>query len=210
MIVAFARMNFWCVAVILVLFMTHDVQSKAKVRWNKTFYLFSKLKKTFYSQRGYRVYFSQFTCDGPVNSKYVHNASCSLSARGTGINLNAFTLSDWMDNISLNITIYKKDKDGRETLFFNIPDLSLCRVFQNKYSITIVSMFSELLRKYSNFPLKCPIRKGFYFIKNLRLKGASFPSFLPDMTMVADSMIYDRNNKQHIVTSSIHICVKNK
>lgn len=145
----------------------------------------------------------------PMSSSYLYNATCSLSAKGDGINMNAFLVAEWRENIAINVTIYKKEKDGTRTLYFKIPSLILCEVFQNKYSITIVSMFSELVMKYSNFPEKCPIPKGSYFIKNMKLNGDSFPSVLPDINMIADAIMYDKKNQKPITSSTIHISVRN-
>lgn len=116
-----------------------------------------------------------------INKKLVHNVDIKVFNDSLGDSRMNMTTALDSDLTSLVFSTELKAKPIQNEEFRSLLRLNFdfCDVQRNVLGKMIFDFFEEFLGQHSNFQLKCPIKKGFYYLSRFPLLNTTwFPAFI--------------------------------
>ncbi|XP_055856212.1 uncharacterized protein LOC129919378 [Episyrphus balteatus] len=119
------------------------------------------------------------------NPKYVDSCEAGITPGSNGLtgDLKAHLATDITKDLSVELRFFMKNKQETEYKKFFTYDFELCKLMEGFMSQTVARLWAQSLKKFSNFPITCPIMQGDYYIKKMKIDRKSIP-------MVAINGIY--------------------
>jgi Protein of unknown function (DUF1091) len=79
-----------------------------------------------------------------------------------------------LDGILLiEIAFYKELGGNRFEKAYALPKQNYCTLLRYSNNVPFIRSFLEQVSKYGTIPTSCPIRRGYYFVKNCTFNGMS-------------------------------------
>ncbi|XP_073811866.1 uncharacterized protein [Musca autumnalis] len=152
--------------------------------WRNLFITFAALlyfTVTESAKRPFMIEFHNITCtnDGRIMKQHV----CQLQKIATNRFLSDETMEfsqDLGENTKLRFLVFYKMPFATKYITFLNVTMGLCELLKDKMPIVLVRTLVEELRKSSNIPYSCPLKKNFlYKLENFTLTESIFPTYTP-------------------------------
>lgn len=111
-----------------------------------------------------------------LDEEYFYNVTNEIANSGTTnskLSLTALVIKEISEGVIGSIKIYKKSKEKYHPLGSEISK-DICLL------LTTEKMFIPGLRRYGNFPTKCPIQPDLYTVKEYIVPVKDFPPVIPN------------------------------
>ncbi|XP_075164046.1 uncharacterized protein LOC142236696 [Haematobia irritans] len=129
------------------------------------------------------AYFTHIECPAPHSDK-VYDYTCSLVKNNDGIpTLNvSFKLKEETSTISMHFKVRgKQGTKAEETLL--VFDLDVCDALSATHEHYFLKMIFNELRRVSNLPNDCPLKKDFaYTIHGFTIDSSALPNYVPEIS----------------------------
>ncbi|XP_068148486.1 uncharacterized protein [Drosophila tropicalis] len=149
-----------------------------------------------------------------VNTNFDHKYA---SAYGMDISEDHQTLNITLDvikNITVDIwlkaSILQKESKAsyRDIFSYNI---NMCQMMSRGKSLSLINFWLQNVFRYTNLPMRCPIKEGNYYWINLKSDKETIPSFVKSGNFRIDSMIYMREwHNDFLTNTSMYIDIRMK
>ncbi|KAH8418634.1 hypothetical protein KR222_008074, partial [Zaprionus bogoriensis] len=111
------------------------------------------------------------------NSEFVSRATGWISADGT-LNTDVYLNRSITPGLRTTITVqYKIENSAIYQTLLNY-DVDTCRTIKDLLHSRLTTIWFRNVHKYGNLSSKCPIRPGYYSLRNLQLENSSIPAYL--------------------------------
>ncbi|GAB0090218.1 hypothetical protein DMENIID0001_049150 [Sergentomyia squamirostris] len=120
------------------------------------------------------------------------------------VDVDGSVLQDVESGIFVDIFINTESEPGQFKSLIKAEDIDFCNYDTNNSIGPLIELFLKDIDNFGNIPLKCPIKKGDFHVKNFRISEEKLPPHTPEARYLIESKIHvpkDGNNR-HLVYNS--------
>ncbi|XP_073844494.1 uncharacterized protein [Musca autumnalis] len=146
--------------------------------------------------------------EGSFNKKYMKNMTIWLEKGLLNLDLDTERNLEYGLRSSIAIQIKMPNSQSFQRLFSY--EFDVCQLLNEISKESIINMWYRVLLKNGNFMENCPIVKGHYYIRNLRLDANTIPVFLRSGEYQITSLSYygKRKTKSYDQVARVFIGIK--
>ncbi|XP_064536617.1 uncharacterized protein LOC135427124 [Drosophila montana] len=128
------------------------------------------------------------------NTDFFTNMSCWLSPEGN-LNVDVYIKRNLPLAMRTSITVqYQIENSANYYTLFSY-DVDSCKAMKDLLQFGLTNIWFRNLRKYGNLTSICPMKAGYYDLRNFHLENNSIPAYLrPGNYRVKDMNYYGKNN----------------
>uniref|UniRef100_A0A182N307 Uncharacterized protein n=1 Tax=Anopheles dirus TaxID=7168 RepID=A0A182N307_9DIPT len=115
---------------------------------------------------------------------------------------NAFLFSEWKQKLLFNY--YAVTLNGTVQNAIIKRPIDVCFFFRNPRSDRLVKSIYDYVRERSNIPTRCPIARGSYYMRDIRLADVPVPAFLPEAEFILELVYYSEVRAEKMLEVRVH------
>ncbi|XP_055856214.1 uncharacterized protein LOC129919379 [Episyrphus balteatus] len=111
------------------------------------------------------------------NSSHLDSCEAGITpgSKGLMFDFKGHITTNIIKDFSVELQFFTKSKKEADYNKFFTYDFELCKLMEGFMSQTVARLWAQSLKKFSNFPIKCPIMAGDYYIKRMKVDRKSIP-----------------------------------
>jgi Protein of unknown function (DUF1091) len=102
--------------------------------------------------------------------------------------------------VLITIAFYEEMTNGRMKKAYALPTQNYCNLLRYSNNIPFIRDFLQQISQYGTIPMSCPIRRGYYYVKNCTFTGmATLPPTIANGNYQVKFKLVDGNGKKPIL-----------
>ncbi|XP_030554702.1 uncharacterized protein LOC115758280 [Drosophila novamexicana] len=132
------------------------------------------------------------------NTEFFTNMSCWLTPEGK-LNLDVYIKRNMPLAMRTSITVqYQIENSANYYTLFSY-DVDSCKAMKDLLQFGLTNIWFRNLRKYGNLTNICPMKAGYYDLRNFHLENNSIPAYLGSGNYrIRDVNYYGKNNANNV------------